>query len=172
MLVVTSEAMYRQSVRGAFASSTKYLRQSSWPYIAALSRSHSLPHQISFFLRRNISRCPCDHRMLLVLPLLFPSLAKVSLCRKEIEDSRGVLHQQHVYTTLSSSHGQSLEKQYFNISRLPLIAACSNRLFIPLAMFHFSRPLEKLEFVRCSNLPAKPGLIHHSSTYLFSPQGM
>ena len=30
-----------------------------------------------------------------------------------------------------------------------------NRLFIPLAMFHFSRPLEQLEFVRSSNLPQK-----------------
>ena len=32
-----------------------------------------------------------DPFLLLVVPLLLPSLAKVSLCRKEIEDSRGVL---------------------------------------------------------------------------------
>ena len=81
-----------RSLRGTFASSTKYLMQSSWPYIAADMHTVDFTHQISFFLQRNISRCLSDHRMLLVLPLLFPSLAKVSLCRKEIEDSRGVLH--------------------------------------------------------------------------------
>ena len=46
---------------------------------------------ISFFLRRDISRSPRDQHLLLVLPLPLPSFAKVSLCRKEIEDSRGVL---------------------------------------------------------------------------------
>ena len=87
-------------LRGTFASSTKYLRQSSRPYLQRLPSRRALPHQISFFLRRNISRCPRDHRMLLVLPFLFPYLAKVSLCRKEIEDSRGVLQEQLCYTTL------------------------------------------------------------------------
>ena len=164
--------MYCQLLRGAFASSTKYLRQSSWPYLAAFATQSTLPHQISFFLQRNISRCPRDHSMLLVLPLLFPYLAKVSLCRKEIEDSRGVLHSAACKHDSFSSHGQPLEKQYFSISRLPLTAATINRLFIPLAMFHFSRPLEKLEFVRCSNFLAKPGLIYHVSFLSFSPQGM
>ena len=37
-------------------------------------------------------------------------------------------------------------------------------------MFHFSRPLEQLEFVRTSNLPTKPGLIYHVSIAIF--QGM
>ena len=60
--------------------------------------SRSLAHQVSFFLQRNISRCLSDHRMLLVLPLLFPYLTKVSLCRKETEDSRGFLLQQRVHT--------------------------------------------------------------------------
>jgi len=36
----------------------------------------------------------------------------------------------------------------------------TNRPFIPLAPFLFSRPLEQLELIRFSNLPAKPGLIH------------
>ena len=124
MLVVTSESDVCQLSRGTFASSTKYLRQSSWPYFAACTRSRALLHQISFFLRRNISRCLSDHRMLLVLPLLFPSFAKVSLCRKEIEDSRGVLQEQLVHDSFSS-HGQPLEKQYFSISRLPLSAAAA-----------------------------------------------
>ena len=58
--------------RGTFASSpNKYLRQSSRPYLAALHRHHSLPHQISFFLRRNISRCLCDHICRLYCRFLF-----------------------------------------------------------------------------------------------------
>ena len=65
--------------------------------------SCSLAHQVSFFLQRNISRCLSDHRMLLVLPL-FPYLAKVSLCRKETEDSRGFLLQQRVYTYFFYHH--------------------------------------------------------------------
>ena len=86
-------------------------------------RSRASNHPISFFLRRNISRCLSDHTLLLVVPLLFPYLAKVPLCRQEIEDSRGVLLQQLVHTPLLSSHGQPLEKQYLSISRLPLTAA-------------------------------------------------
>jgi len=121
--------MYGQWLRGTFASSTKYLRQSRRPNIAALAiTGRTLQHQISFFLRRNISRCLCDHCMLLVLPLLFPSLAKVSLCRKEIEDSRGVLQEQLVYTTFLHHTGNHYQKQYFSISRLPLAAAAVNRL--------------------------------------------
>ena len=80
-----------QSLRGTFASSTKYLRQSSRPYLAACTRSTLYPIRYLSFFNEDISRCLSDHRMLLVLPHLLPSLAKVSLCRKEIEDSRGVL---------------------------------------------------------------------------------
>ena len=140
--------MYRQSLRGTFASSTKYLRQSRRPYLAALSTQSSFTHQISFFLQRNISRCPCDHRMLPVLPLLFPSLAKVSLCRKEIEDSRGVLHAaacSHEAFFITRATIREAVLQHLEIT----YTCChSNRLFIPLALFHFSRPLEQLEFVR------------------------
>ena len=100
VLVVPSVSDVIPVLRGAFASSTKYLRQSSWPYLAAVVTQLSFTHQISFFLRRNISRCLSDHCLLPVVPHLLPYLAKVSLCRKEIEDSRGVLLQQLAYTTL------------------------------------------------------------------------
>ena len=106
VLVVTSASDVVQWLRGAFASSTKYLRQSRWPYIAAIATQSIFNTSVSFFLQRNISRCLCDHfACCLYVPLLFPSLAKVSLCRKEIEDSRGVLLSS-LFTRLSSSHGQ------------------------------------------------------------------
>ena len=101
VLVVTSEAMYRQSLRGTFASSTKYLRQSSRPY--ACSVSHAVDLQIirylsffdEIFQDVQVTTACC-----LYCRFFFPSLAKVSLCRKETEDSRGVLLQQLAYTTL------------------------------------------------------------------------
>ena len=140
--------MYPQSLRGTFASSTKYLMQSSWPYFAADITQSTLPHQISFFLRRDISRCLSDHRMTACIAASFSvSREGFTLSKRNRTQSRcpaiaACLHDS------SSSHGQPLEKQYFSISRLPLSAAAVNRLFIPLALFHFSRPLEKLEFVR------------------------
>ena len=112
-----------QSLRGTFASSTKYLRQSSWPNFAAIATQSIFTSSDIFLSSTKYFKMSMRPILLLVLPLLCPSLAKVSLCRKEIEHSRGVLHEQLVHTTSFSSHGQPFEKQYFNISRLPLSAA-------------------------------------------------
>ena len=162
--------MYRQSFRGTFASSTKYLRQSSWPYVAAFPRSRASNHQISFFLRRNISRCPRDHRMLLALPLLFRLSRRFHFVEKKSK-------------TVEVSSCSSLSTRLFFITRatireavlqhleITFICCHSNRPFIPLALFHFSRPLEQLEFVRSSNFLAKPGLIYHSSSLIFLSPG-
>ena len=134
-------------------------------------RSRALPHQISFFLRRNISRCLSDHYPAACSATSFSvSREGFTLSKRNRRQSR-CPPEQLVYTTFSS-HGQPLEKQYFQHLEITFKCCLINRPFIPLAMFHFSRPLEKLEFVRSSNSHAKPGLIYHSSTLYFSPQGM
>ena len=61
VLSVPSASDVSPVVRGIFASSTKYLRQSSWPYIAAYLTQLTFTHRISFFLQQDISRCPRDH---------------------------------------------------------------------------------------------------------------
>ena len=110
-------------VRGTFASSTKYLRQSSWPYIAAYYTQSTFTHQISFFLQQDISRCLSDHfACCLYCRFFFRLSRRFHFAEKksktvEVSSSSSLLHDS------SSSHGQPLEKQYFNISRLPLTAA-------------------------------------------------
>ena len=88
-----------------------------------VTRSRLFTTSAIFLSSTKYFKMSCDHRMLPVVPLLFPSLAKVSLCRKEIEDSRGVLLEQLFTRHLLHHTGNSLEKQYFSISRLPIAAA-------------------------------------------------
>ena len=102
--------MFRQSLRGAFASSTKYLRQSSRPNLQRCTRSSSLPHQVSFFLQRNISRCLCDHRMLPVCAASFSvsregsTLSKRNRRQSRCPPAAACLHD------ISSSHGQLIRE--------------------------------------------------------------
>ena len=115
--------MSSQSLRGAFASSTKYLRQSRWPYPAAFHTQSTLYHISIFLSSTKYFKMSCDHSLLPVCAASFSvsregfTLSKRNRRQSRCPPSAASLHD------LSSSHGQSLEKQYFNISRLPIAAA-------------------------------------------------
>ena len=114
--------MYRQSLRGALASSIKYLRQSSWPNFAAAVTQPYFTHQISFVLQRNISRCLCDHFLLLYCRFFFRLSRRFHFVEKKSKTVEVSFNSSCLHASFSS-YGQSLEKQYFSISRLPLCAA-------------------------------------------------
>ena len=131
------------------------------------------PHQISFFLQQDISRCLRDHGMLL------------GIARFCLRLSRRFHFVEKKSNTVEVSFISSLNAQLFYITRatireaifqhLEITFTCRlvNRPFIPLALFHFSRPLEELEFVRSSKLARKtrldPSLF---LSHLSFPQGM
>ena len=143
--------MYRQSLRGAFASSTKYLMQSSRPYVAALSTQSTLQliRYLSFFDEIfqdvQVTTACCLH------------------CRFSFRLSRRFHFVEKKSKTVEVSSCSSSSTRLFFITRatireavlehleITFLCCHSNRPFIPLALFHFSRPLEQLEFVRSSN---------------------
>ena len=163
--------MYSQWLRGTFASSTKYLRQSSWPYIAAAATTVELHYirYLSFFNE--------------IFQDLHVTTACCLYCRIFFRISRRFHFVEKKSKTVEVSSNSSLLHDSFFIIRaivreavlqhleITFICCRINRHLIPLALFHFSRPLEKLEFVRCSNFLAKPGLIYHSSIFKFLSPG-
>ena len=97
VLSVPSASDVSPVVRGIFASSTKYLRQSSWPYYCSVLHAVTFTIRYLSFFNKIFQDVHSDHSACcLSCRILFPSFAKVSLCRKEIEDSRGVLYKQQL----------------------------------------------------------------------------
>ena len=123
VLVVTSVSDVSQLLRGTFASSTKYLMQSRRPYLAALY------HTVTLYLLRYLSFFNEIFQDVHVTTHAACSAASSSVSREGFTLSKRNRRQSRCppraacLHDASSSHGQSLEKQYFNISRFPLRAA-------------------------------------------------
>ena len=115
--------MTSQLSRGAFASSTKYLRQSKLAIPCSICRTGDLSsiRYLSFFNEifqdlHVTTACCLSCRFHFRLSRRFHFVEKKSKT-VEVSFTAACLHDS------SSSYGQSLEKQYFSISRLPLRAA-------------------------------------------------